>query len=244
MDPSGIPRFPVHGRQLQSASLSALADDASSLAAAQQALGDPATESTQSFRSYQPAATIGDLEQHRQNEAPHVRHIVNQSNGSGFLRPTQPEDPTSSLLIAAQQQRAQQYQTDLTVEQQRQFIENNDLRLRGITNSANHDHLSLRNNELRSMAETRHYHLDMLQTPETPLPQTQQEQNLQFAADNATRSENLQKGLKLVPNPPDLDLWREKLFQVDGTITLSEDQYVFLLFFLLLPFTILETEPC
>jgi hypothetical protein len=32
--------------------------------------------------------------------------------------------------------------------------------------------------------------------------------------------------MKLVPDPPDLEYWREKLFNVDETITLTEDQYV------------------
>lgn len=33
-------------------------------------------------------------------------------------------------------------------------------------------------------------------------------------------------GMKLVPNPPDLDAWRERLFNVNETITLTEEQYV------------------
>lgn len=231
MDTSGIPRFPVHPRQLQPASLSALADDASSLAAAQQALGDP-IETAQTFQSYQ-SATIGDLEQHRQQQIQHSRHNVNQSNAPGFLRPVRPEDPTNSLLIAAQQHRTQQYQTDSTVDQQRHFTGNNDLRLREANSGANHEQLSLRNSQLRSIPETRQYHLDVLHTSETPVQQAQQEPNFAFAADNANKPVGLQKGLRLVPNPPDLGLWREKLFQVDGTITLSEDQYVFLLLFFL-----------
>jgi hypothetical protein len=32
-------------------------------------------------------------------------------------------------------------------------------------------------------------------------------------------------GLKIVPNPPDLDAWRERLFNVDEPITLTEEQY-------------------
>ncbi|KAL8947838.1 MAG: hypothetical protein Q9222_005923 [Ikaeria aurantiellina] len=31
--------------------------------------------------------------------------------------------------------------------------------------------------------------------------------------------------LKIVPNPPDLDTWRKKLFDVDGTIILTEDDF-------------------
>ena len=231
MDTSGIPRFPVHPRQLQPASLSALADDASSLAAAQQALGDP-TETAQSFQSYQPA-TIGDLEQHHQGQTQRARHNVNQSNVPGFLRPARPEDPTNSLLIAAQQHRAQQYQIDPTVQQQRHFTGNNDLRTKEANSDVNHDQMSLRNNQLRSIPETRHYHLDLLHAADAPMQQTQQVPNFAFSADNTDRPVGLQKGLKLDPNPPNLDLWREKLFQVDDTITLSEDQYAFLVLFFL-----------
>lgn len=34
------------------------------------------------------------------------------------------------------------------------------------------------------------------------------------------------QGMKLVPNPPDLEYWRERLFNVDEVITMSEEQYV------------------
>lgn len=33
-------------------------------------------------------------------------------------------------------------------------------------------------------------------------------------------------GLKLISEPPNLEAWREKLFNVDETITLTEDEYV------------------
>ncbi|KAH9870660.1 hypothetical protein IAQ61_006138 [Plenodomus lingam] len=33
------------------------------------------------------------------------------------------------------------------------------------------------------------------------------------------------QGLKLIPNPPDLDLWRERLFNVDDMITLTEEEF-------------------
>ena len=34
-------------------------------------------------------------------------------------------------------------------------------------------------------------------------------------------------GLKIVPNPPDLDAWRGRLFNVDEPVTLTEEQYAF-----------------
>ena len=33
------------------------------------------------------------------------------------------------------------------------------------------------------------------------------------------------EGLKMIPHPPDLEAWREKLFNVQGTLTLSEEEY-------------------
>jgi len=41
------------------------------------------------------------------------------------------------------------------------------------------------------------------------------------------------QGLRLIPDPPDLDAWRQKLFDVDQVITLNEDEYVvvFAIFF-------------
>lgn len=32
--------------------------------------------------------------------------------------------------------------------------------------------------------------------------------------------------MKLIPNPPDLDEWRQRLFDVDDIITMTEDEYV------------------
>lgn len=30
--------------------------------------------------------------------------------------------------------------------------------------------------------------------------------------------------MKTVPNPPDLELWRKKLFEVEDTVTLTEEE--------------------
>jgi glutathione S-transferase len=35
------------------------------------------------------------------------------------------------------------------------------------------------------------------------------------------------QGLKLIAEPPDLEAWRQKLFDVDETITLNEEEYVY-----------------
>lgn len=52
---------------------------------------------------------------------------------------------------------------------------------------------------------------------ETPAPE----------GDDAPSSSHAQfQDLKLVAEPPDLEAWRQKLFDVDKTITLNEDEYV------------------
>lgn len=84
-------------------------------------------------------------------------------------------------------------------------------------------HPSLRNgsmaSQVRSTPEMRNAQLDMLQS--------EQEPNFALVPDIASKQEDYRKCMKVVPNPPDLDSWREKLFNVDETVTLSEEQYVF-----------------
>ena len=241
MDNTNISRFPVNPRQLQPASLSALADDASSLAAAQQAPGDPTETAHSTFQHYQSSTT----------ENQHPVQNVNPNDTPGFIRPPRPGEPTNNLLVAPQHHLTQQYQTASTLERQQQQLTNsNELRLKEASGTENHgrlglmdrtDQLSPRNNssvssQLRSTPEMR---LDMLQSTGGPsVQQTQQEPNFALAVDNVVKHTDLQKGMKLVPDPPDLNLWREKLFQVDEIITLSEDQYVFLFlsFSFLFPF--------
>lgn len=83
-------------------------------------------------------------------------------------------------------------------------------------------HPSLRDSsiasQVRSTSDMRNAQLDMLQS--------EQEPNFALMADIASKKEDYRKSMKPVPNPPDLDSWREKLFNVDETVTLSEEQYV------------------
>lgn len=44
---------------------------------------------------------------------------------------------------------------------------------------------------------------------------------MRYGGGTKRHSENL----KMIPNPPDLEQWRKKLFDVDGLITMTEDQY-------------------
>lgn len=60
-----------------------------------------------------------------------------------------------------------------------------------------------------------------------PQAQSQSQSQGQNQDDDAPVTNHGQfEGLKLIPNPPNLDEWRDKLFHVDDTITLTEDEYV------------------
>jgi glutathione S-transferase len=75
---------------------------------------------------------------------------------------------------------------------------------------------------------------NLIQAPSPHIPQRLPELELQAqfgqqteeADDTPVTNHGQFEGLKLIPNPPHLDEWREKLFHVDETITLTEDQYV------------------
>jgi glutathione S-transferase len=71
------------------------------------------------------------------------------------------------------------------------------------------------------------------QLQQVPLPQPQVPQRIQqlepqgptVQDDDAPVTNHGQfEGLKLIPNPPDLEAWRDKLFHVDDTITLTEEE--------------------
>ena len=47
-----------------------------------------------------------------------------------------------------------------------------------------------------------------------------------FLDDPVEKSDAHLEGLKLIPHPPDVQAWREKLFHIDQPITLTEEEYV------------------
>lgn len=214
MDTSDLQRFPVHARQLQPVSLSALAGDASSLAAAQQGLGDPSD--THTFQPFQPA--IENLERQQQH---HLQNANHHTDTPVFIRPPRPGEPTNNLLITTPQ-----YQTasSSSIPRQHRFSNSGGFEINSgediMVNRAGHP--SLRDSsiasQVRSTSDMRNAQLDMLQS--------EQEPNFALMADIASKKEDYRKSMKPVPNPPDLDSWREKLFNVDETVTLSEEQYV------------------
>ncbi|CAN9161835.1 unnamed protein product [Alternaria sp. RS040] len=56
---------------------------------------------------------------------------------------------------------------------------------------------------------------------QAPLPHKQESQD----EDTPLSNHGQFQGLKLIPNPPDLEQWRERLFHVDDMITLTEEQF-------------------
>ena len=214
MDASDLQRFPLHPRQLQPVSLSALADDASSLAAAQQGLGDPTDSHT--FQPFQP--TIENLE--RQQQQQHLQNANHHTDTPVFIRPPRPGEPTNNLLITTPQ-----YQTaSPSIPRQHRLSNSGGFEINHgediLANRAGHPYVrnSSMVSQVRSTPEMRNAQLDMLQDG--------QEYNFALVADIASKQEDYRKSMKLVPNPPDLDSWRKKLFNVDETVTLSEEQYV------------------
>ena len=215
MDASDLQRFPIQPRHLQPVSLSALADDASSLAAAQQGLGDPTDSHT--FQPFQP--TIENLE--RQQQQQHLQNANHHTDTPVFIRPPRPGEPTNNLLITTPQ-----YQTvSPSIPRQHRLSNSGGFEINHdediLANRAGHPNVrnSSTVSQVRSTPEMRNAQLDMLQSG--------QEYNFALVTDIASKQEDYRKSMKLVPNPPDLDSWREKLFNVDETVTLSEEQYVF-----------------
>lgn len=64
------------------------------------------------------------------------------------------------------------------------------------------------------------------QSLQQPGNQLQKDGNFFSTAEaTADKQEGYFSGMKLIPNPPDLQAWRERLFNVDEVITLTEEQY-------------------
>ncbi|KAF2686561.1 hypothetical protein K458DRAFT_476418 [Lentithecium fluviatile CBS 122367] len=62
---------------------------------------------------------------------------------------------------------------------------------------------------------------EFLQNP----PPAQGQVQVQEVEETPVTNHGQFEGLRLIPNPPDLGSWREKLFHVDDTITLTEDEF-------------------
>lgn len=82
---------------------------------------------------------------------------------------------------------------------------------------------------------TPHAHTPIHTTPrqiaQQPIQQSPQQQQYSsplesgFSDETTLANHGQFKGLKLIPNPPNLEGWRQRLFDVDEIITLTEDQF-------------------
>ena len=63
--------------------------------------------------------------------------------------------------------------------------------------------------------------------PTQQIPQRQQSHVESVREPEEAPSSGQFQGLKLIAEPPDLEAWRQKLFDVDDTITLNEEEYAF-----------------
>jgi glutathione S-transferase len=66
----------------------------------------------------------------------------------------------------------------------------------------------------------------MLQSPVQPFQPDFVETDAESVGPTTFSGPGELRGFKVVPNPPHLDYWRDRLFNVDEMITLSEDEYV------------------
>ncbi|KAL1964710.1 hypothetical protein VTN77DRAFT_6736 [Rasamsonia byssochlamydoides] len=72
----------------------------------------------------------------------------------------------------------------------------------------------------------RNEELELVSSLDQSLQQpTNQLQNFAAPESTADKQEGHFSGMKLIPNPPDLQAWRERLFNVDEPITLTEEQF-------------------
>ena len=66
------------------------------------------------------------------------------------------------------------------------------------------------------------------QTPAVARIQRENGQDQDATPDGTPKKESSHfPGMKNIPNPPDLARWRQKLFDVEETMTLTEEEYVF-----------------
>ncbi|KAF7170098.1 hypothetical protein CNMCM5623_002647 [Aspergillus felis] len=250
MDGPDLQRFRVdsHTSDGQPRSLSSLADDASALAATQQQhhqshtqqLADP--QDAQSLQPLQSALEHPDLHLQHAQEQRHHHNVVHPLNRPASMRPSRPGESVTTELISPQQfheklhtyqqtSREQAFPGSLSDGQQMQSC------LAHGDQDAHHEQvLSQVRSDLADTAvacngngvdDDAHMRNGGLQvSPSFPHHlQLQPQSDGYSVAPELSKQDGGLKDMKLVPDPPDLEYWREKLFNVDETITLTEDQF-------------------
>lgn len=243
MDNSHLQNLAASPPSLHPTPLQSLADDASHLAAQQPP--SPGLDS----QSFQPLhSAIGNIGQHHHHDNYHHDIQNNTGNAStspatAFVRRRRPGEQVNTLLISSPEQRTQDEQP----QQRRRLSNSRSFEPREISHdcdeygktevSASENLDNNANIDITRPATTTTHSCNLLQTrdsdPEILQPPEQyQQREPDFAlpidsAASAGKSDGCFKGTKLVIDPPDLEAWRERLFNVDEMITLSGEQYVY-----------------
>ncbi|RLM00435.1 hypothetical protein CFD26_103205 [Aspergillus turcosus] len=255
MDGPVLHRFRVdsHPSDEQPRSLLSLADDASALAATQQPhhqshtqeLADP--QDAQSLQPLQTALEHSDLHLHHPHEQPHHRNAGHPLNTPVSMRPSRPGESVDTVLISPQQfdQKLHTYhQTSPEQAFPGSLSDGQQLQsclAHGVEQDAHHDQVLSQvrsdlvdtdtavvcNGNGNGADEDAHMcNTGLRVSPSFPhhLHLQPQSDGYSVAAEFSKQDGGL-KDMKLVPDPPDLEYWRERLFNVDEMITLTEDQF-------------------
>ena len=164
-------------------------------------------------------------------QSPHHSDAIHQLHTSTFLRPPRPGEQANTLLTHSHPRR--RHTGGIARSSNRNASEHTQLSLApsshvdanlttsvasGLLSAGTREDTSeIQSNDFSALQFPTHsLHHDTLTHPTSTTP-----------PGNTAQSLNGQlNGLKLIPNPPDLESWREKLFNVDEAITLTEEQYV------------------
>jgi glutathione S-transferase len=226
MDGAELQHVPVNLQNPQAAPLHCIAPETS--------LGSQLTTSfdpndPQTFQAFQafPSA-IGNIQQH---------HI---QTARTFVRPPRPGEPPNNLFgqqrdVAPRRQQLPGADSKTTNNGNGQFPASpphlgEDTR--AVNPQANHNQLIPHGQVPASHSlEPQDDQLELLQALQQPLqshtiPQIQKNAELPLTEPAAEKPDGHFRGMKMIPDPPDLQLWREKLFNVNEMITLTEEEYV------------------
>jgi glutathione S-transferase len=223
MDGPDLQHIAVNLRSLQSATIHSIVPEATTLSSQLATNFDP--NGSQVFQPFS-TTSLGNLQQHLTNP---------------FVRPPRPGEPNNLLApssgVSVHRQQitgGDPHSRDSAIQfavPSRHLVEDGG----EINPQVNQNPPILQNQTLLSHGDPGDNQGQLLPSLE-PSPQQNSFDLLQRDADivsavapHAGKSDVHFGGMKMIPNPPDLQAWREKLFNVDETITMTEEQYVSLL---------------
>lgn len=167
------------------------------------------------------------------NNPQYYANTAHQSHPSSFLRPSRPGESANTLILPSQTHSLrhrpiqQHYHSGTDIFRPDNGSSSADTQLHLIdANLGSPVTPQVPNMGTSSIASGMRGN-DDFQSLQFPDQQVLQQESTSIELQQPTGTSNkLLNSQKMVPNPPDLESWREKLFNVDGTITLTEGQYV------------------